>query len=83
MRSVLLVFLLACVVVASVTADCGTFESCGDGACCAGPGYHRTCRPLSADGMPCEPPHNGDQYQTACPCQEGLVCSPIRRCQRP
>ncbi|KAF8767838.1 U8-theraphotoxin-Hhn1f-like isoform X2 [Argiope bruennichi] len=67
--------------VASVTADCGEFASCGDGACCAGSSYHRTCRPLSKNGMPCEPRHNGDQYQTACPCEEGLICSVIRRCQ--
>ncbi|GIX72502.1 u19-ctenitoxin-Pn1a [Caerostris extrusa] len=82
MRGIFAIFLLACVVFVGISAEgCGTLESCGEGQCCAGSFYHRFCRDLSDDGMPCEQPNRAEHYSVACPCKEGLVCNVLPRCQ--
>ncbi|GFS39501.1 u9-ctenitoxin-Pr1a [Trichonephila inaurata madagascariensis] len=82
MKGILICFLLGCVVLASGDY-CGSLESCGEGNCCSGGFYHRYCRPFADDGMPCEQPNDAGRYSVSCPCKEGLICSPIARCQTP
>jgi len=78
MKSILALFLLACIVGVSIGKP---YESCPEGFCWAGGSYNRHCGRYGDAGEQCERPNAANYYSTACPCKEGLVCSVINRCQ--
>nr|QDC23157.1 toxin 21 isoform e precursor [Cupiennius salei] len=65
----------------SEPVSCGG-EYCREGECCAGGSYHRNCRSYGDPGDICQKPNKFNEYRTACPCKEGLICSVINRCQK-
>nr|BAN13525.1 GTx3-5 [Grammostola rosea] len=84
MKVAILVCLLCAVAVmefASGQTACSTQEDCPDGSCCAGPSFAKRCRFYGGEMAQCEPPNRFNEYSTGCPCQEGLICSAIKRCQ--
>ncbi|KAG8186547.1 hypothetical protein JTE90_020850 [Oedothorax gibbosus] len=83
MQKALVLLFLACLVCVGVSGVeyCGSLPSCGIDQCCTGGFYHRYCRRFAERGEPCERPNSAGSYKTACPCQEGLTCSVIARCQ--
>ncbi|XP_015925689.1 U9-ctenitoxin-Pr1a-like isoform X1 [Parasteatoda tepidariorum] len=77
-----LIFVVFAVEIAVGVEYCGELPGCGEGECCKGSFYHRVCIRLSKEGEPCERPNSGENYSVACPCEDGMICSVINRCQR-
>ncbi|KFM68471.1 Hainantoxin-XIV-7, partial [Stegodyphus mimosarum] len=75
------VFLLLTFLVCSSPVLMICNHECRDDECCYGTGYMGGCKRLATKGDFCERKNKANDYRQYCPCQDGLFCNVIGRCQ--